>query len=152
MKTAQKIGIALALAAACTVALAQAGIVRGQTARGESFLVGGVGADEVSALQGAHSGYGLSVRTAARGSGAYLADVHLRIADAQGDPVFDRNLSGPWLLIALKPGRYTLQASRGADTQTATVTVAAGATHDQMFYFDVDGVPADPVRFPPATR
>jgi hypothetical protein len=139
MQKAHKIGwaLALALAAVQAVAWAQAGIVRGQTARGESFLVGGIGADEVSALQGAHSGYGLSVRTAARGSGAYLADVHLHIADAGGQAVFDRNLAGPWLLIALRPGRYTLVASHGADMQTATVTVSAGATHDQMFYFDV---------------
>ena len=151
MKIVPKLLMALALVPA--LAWAQAGITRGQTDRGEPFLLGGVGEDQVAALRLAQGGYGLSVRTAARGTGAWLADVHLRIEDAQGQPVFDRDLTGPWLLVGLQPGRYVLRASRGNDVQAANVTVSAGKTHEQMFYFDVpEPRPEDPVRFPPAAR
>lgn len=137
-------------------ALAQSAIDRGETSRGEPWLMGGVGQDEVAALRLARSGYSLSVQTAARRTGAFLADVHLRILDAQGAPVFDQDLSGPWLLVKLQPGPYTLQASRGGQEQEVRVNVPAQGVREQMFYFDATGdAPepvADPVERPPAVR
>lgn len=135
---------------------AQSAIDRGETSRGEPWLMGGVGQDEVAALQLARSGYSLSVQTAARRTGAFLADVHLRIADAQGAPVFDHDLSGPWLLVKLQPGPYTLQASWRGQVQAARVDVPAQGVREQMFYFDATGETpdptADPVERPPAVR
>jgi len=152
MKNARKAGIAWALAGLQALAWAQPSLERGQTLRGEPFLAGGIGQDEIAALRLARGGYDLSVTTAARRSGAYLADVRLRIRDEAGQLVFDRVLGGPWLLVDLKPGRYALEASRAGEVQKATVAVAAGTTREQVFYFDVPEVPPDPVRFPPATR
>jgi hypothetical protein len=152
MKNARKWGFAWALAALQAVAWAQASVEHGQTLRGEPFLAGGIGQEEVAAMRLARPGYGLSVITAARGTGAYVSDVHLRILDGEGQLVFDRVVPGPWLLVALPPGRYALEASRGGEVHKATVTVAAGATREQTFLFEVPEVPPDPVRFPPATQ
>ena len=144
---------AIVLVLAFAQASAHAAIARGETERGEAWLVGGIGEDEVAALRLARSGYTLSVQTAARGSGEWLADVHVRIADAQDRPVFEQDLAGPWLLIALQPGRYTVRATRGSDVQEAVVTVTAGTTHERVFHFEVtEPLPEDPVRFPPAAR
>lgn len=144
------------LAFVAMAALAQPAIDRGQTRRGEPWLMGGVGEDEVAALRLARSGYSLSVQTAARRTGAFLADVHLRIEDAQGQAVFDQDLSGPWLLVKLQPGPYTLQASRHGQVQSVRVAVPAQGVREQMFYFDTTGEApdpmADPTERPPAVR
>ena len=152
MKNARTAAMACALSALQAVAWAQVSVQSGQTPRGEPFLAGGIGQDEMAAMRLARSGYGLSVQTATRGSGAWLADVRLRILDEAGAAVFDGVLPGPWLLVALQPGRYALEASRDGQVQKATVNVTAGVTREQVFYFDAPEVPPDPVRFPPATR
>jgi hypothetical protein len=144
------------LVSVAMAALAQSAIDRGQTSRGEPWLMGGVGQDAVAALRLARGGYSLSVQTAARRTGAFLADVHLRIEDAQGRPVFDQDLSGPWLLVKLQPGPYTLQASRHGQLQAVHVDVPAQGLREQMFYFDTAGEApdpmADPTERPPAVR
>jgi hypothetical protein len=144
------------LVSVAMAALAQSAIDRGQTSRGEPWLMGGVGQDAVAALRLARGGYSLSVQTAARRTGAFLADVHLRIEDAQGQPVFDQDLSGPWLLVKLQPGPYTLQASRAGQVQAVHVDVPAQGLREQMFYFDTTGEApdpmADPTERPPAVR
>jgi hypothetical protein len=144
------------LVSVAMAALAQSAIDRGQTSRGEPWLMGGVGQDAVAALRLARGGYSLSVQTAARRTGAFLADVHLRIEDAQGQSVFDQDLSGPWLLVKLQPGPYTLQASRHGQLQAVHVDVPAQGLREQMFYFDTTGEApdpmADPTERPPAVR
>jgi hypothetical protein len=144
------------IAAAVQAAGAQVPLEHGQAAGGEPYLAGGVGQEEIAAMRLARSGFSLSVRTAARGTGAFLADVRLRISDVQGHVLFDRDLAGPWLLIGLRPGRYTLEASRGSDAQRKTVEVPAAGVRELMFYFDRTGEtpdPAsDPTEHPPASR
>jgi len=126
---------ALALLALAGPGLAAA-MERGQTAAGEPYVSGGVGLDEIEALQREKPRYNLWVRTAARGSGEYLADVQLLIADGQGRAVFNQPLDGPWLLIGLTPGTYTLYASRhGAKAQPQKVTIAPQGRRDVVFYF-----------------
>lgn len=155
MKKIRAVALAL-LVPFAMAAVGQPAIDRGQTSRGEPWLMGGVGQDEVAALRLARSGYSLSVQMAARRTGAFLADVHLRIEDAQGRPVFDQDLSGPWLLVKLSPGPYTLQASRRGQEQAARVDVPAQGLREQMFYFDTTGETpdpmADPTERPPAVR
>lgn len=155
MKKTRATALAL-LVSVAMAAVAQPAIDRGQTSRGEPWLMGGVGQDEVAALRLARSGYSLSVQTAARRTGAFLADVHLRIEDAQGGALFDQDLSGPWLLVKLRPGPYTLQASRRGQVQAVRVDVPAQGLREQMFYFDTTGEApdpmADPTERPPAVR
>jgi len=113
---------------------------RGRTAAGEPYVMGGIGLDEVQELQQEKDRYNLWVRTAARGSGEYLADVQLLIADDQGRAVFNQPLSGPWLLVHLMPGTYTLYASwQGQKAQPRKVTIPPQGRRDTVFYFDHPG-------------
>ena len=155
MKKARSTILAFAAIAMFVTAGAQAPIARGRAPGGEPYLMGGVGQEEVALIQVARPSFSLSVRTATR-SGAFLADVHLRIVDTEGKSVFDQDLAGPWLLIDLRPGRYTLEGSRGGEVQRHAVTVPAGGRRDLMLYFENRGEAADPAAdpllHPPAAR
>lgn len=109
----------------------------GKTAQGWAYVSGGVGSDELHALHARRDQFSLWVVTAARPSGAYLADVRVQVIDAQHAVVFDQRLAGPWLFIELPPGRYEIQATHKSETQTKVTTIHPGDHHQVLFYFDV---------------
>lgn len=47
----------------------------------------------------------------AAGDGGYLSDVATRISDARGSVVLDVKGCGPWLLVELPKGRYSVAAT-----------------------------------------
>jgi hypothetical protein len=112
---------------------------RGATADGWPYLAGGFGLEEREELALARNDYRLRVATAARGSGAYLANVRIRIADVSGRILFDRELPGPVLLIDLAPGRYTVQASFRGETMQTPTQIGVGERREMYFYFQVPG-------------
>jgi hypothetical protein len=122
----------LALLAGTTPAGA---LERGVTADGWPYVAGGFGLDEREELEQVRRDFRLRVMTAARGSGAYVSGVRLRITDASGRSVFDREVDGPWLLIDLPPGRYSLRASLQAETVEQQVALGAAGRRDVYFYF-----------------
>jgi hypothetical protein len=124
---------------AITVLLAAgqaAALERGRTADGASYVAGGVGFAERDELAAVRNDYSLRLVAAARGSGAFLADVKVRIADAHGRIVFDRTVDGPELLIDLPPGRYAVEASAASQTQRLQLNVDK-ARRQVYLYFDV---------------
>jgi hypothetical protein len=94
-----------------------------------SYTSGGVGLDESHALRAAEPSWPLSMRFTGPGSD-FLADVHVKIADAHGGDVL-----GPYMLVKLRPGRYTVQASYKDHTQSKSVTVPAKGTAKTAFYW-----------------
>ena len=110
-----------------------------ETADGIAFIEGGIGEEEVGVLEAERPRYSLRVRTAARHSGAYLADVFLRIRDGVGHVVFERRLQAPWLLIALPPGRYEIEGVHDGDVDLRSVTIGEHAHGEAVLYFPVDG-------------
>lgn len=113
------------------------GTETGTTPQGWSYVSGGVGSDELQALHARREQFSLWVVTAARPSGAYLADVQAMVSDAGHQVVFDHRLAGPWLFINLAPGRYEIEASHKGETQTKTTTIHPGDHHQMLFYFNV---------------
>ena len=75
-----------------------------------SIVSGGVSDGELQSLYAKREQFSLWVITAAKKSGAYLADVRLKVSDSKQRVVFDRKLDGPWLLIDLPLGRYQMEA------------------------------------------
>ncbi|MEA3121790.1 MAG: hypothetical protein QOH33_1348, partial [Paraburkholderia sp.] len=55
----------------------------------------------------------------------YLADVHVRIVDPRGIEVLSADSMGPYMLVKLPPGRYTVHASYADQEQKRTVNVPA---------------------------
>ncbi|HJV63220.1 MAG TPA: hypothetical protein VJ743_19890 [Albitalea sp.] len=118
---------------------ASAGAFReGVTPQGRHFVSGGVADTELAALQARQHEFSLWIVTAARKSGAYLADAHVSIVDARQHVVFDAPLEGPWLMVDLPLGHYTIEARLDGQSQRRSTTIHAGDHHQAIFYFDVD--------------
>jgi hypothetical protein len=106
---------------------------------GVPFVDGGIGLEDVRLMDAQRSVYALALRTAALRSGAYLADVHLRITDLAGVVVFERQMQGPWLLIDLPPGRYEIVGVHEGVVERQTVFIPAHGHRDAVMYFPVPG-------------
>lgn len=124
-----------------TFALLSAGVanavIDGNTAQGEPYVSGGIALDERDALDARRADFSLWIATAAKKTGSYLADVRVKIADAAGKIVLDTKLDGPWLLVNLKPGRYTVDASFGKQALRKTTTIPKSGRREMLFYFDL---------------
>jgi hypothetical protein len=129
----------LVAAASILVAPHAIAMTRGQSAQGSAFLEGGVGATETESMESERANYSLWIMTAARTSGAHLADAEVTIINDKGERVFERRLDGPWLMIDLPLGRYEVRARTGEQTQSRITTIHPGDHHQVVFYFDVEG-------------
>lgn len=96
---------------------------------GVKFVTGGVGAGEQAALKEHYSDFGLMLVNAAKKSGAYVADVDVKVRDAKGNEIIDTTTNGPWLLADLPAGRYTVEATYNGDTQTRHVSIGKEGQH-----------------------
>ena len=136
----------LCAAMALAVAFGPAGaMVRGTMDSGRPFVSGGIGSDEVAALKLERNQYGLAILTAAKGTGAFLADIHIRITDAHASLLLETVMDGPWLLVDLPAGRYTIEATLDTRVQKSTLTLLGGTHQQATFYFDThdEVTPAD---------
>ena len=114
------------------------GTTSGTAAPEARFVSGGVSLEERDALQARREAFNLWVITAARKSGAYMAQVRVKVSDAQQRVVYDGELEGPWLFIDLPLGRYLIEARLGDQIQHRSTTIHPGDHHQAVFYFDVD--------------
>lgn len=83
-------------------------LVKPQTQGDVTFVSGGVGGDERSAMQAIRADYNLSLLFSVQGSGEYLSDVKVSITDSKGNTFLETVADGPMLLASLKPGHYTV--------------------------------------------
>jgi hypothetical protein len=100
-----------------------------------SFVSGGVGLDESKALQQAQSQWPLSLRFTGPGSD-FLADVRVRVVDAHNGEVLSTTSRGPYMLVKLRPGRYTVHAQYKDRDQSKPVTIPAKGTAKAAFYWN----------------
>jgi hypothetical protein len=100
-----------------------------------SFVSGGVGQDESTALKNARSQWPLSLVFAGPGSD-YLAGVHVDIVGVDNAQVLSATSRGPYMLVRLRPGRYVVQASYKNDDQSKAVTIPATGTTRTAFYWN----------------
>lgn len=102
-----------------------------------SFVSGGVGLDESRALRRAESQWPLSLRFTGPNS-EYLADVHVRLVDAHNSEVLNTTSRGPYMLVRLRPGRYTVHAQYKDREQTRAVTIPAKGTVKSAFVWNMN--------------
>lgn len=122
------------VALACTSASA---LTRTSFGEGRAAVSGGVGDLEQSRLKDERNQYSLWAITAARGSGAYLSDVRMQITDRTGRTVYTGTLDGPWLMVDLPRGSYTVEARFQNQAQRKTTTIDSDRDRHQMvFHFD----------------
>jgi hypothetical protein len=133
--------IALIAAALCTTSA---------FAAGESpikFISGGASVEDFTALNQQAGDYSLKLLFAAKGSGAYLADVEVSVlALPAREVVLETRTEGPMLLAALPAGRYQVTAKYSdvmpgaAATVTRTLVVPRTGLVSQMMYFSTTDV------------
>jgi hypothetical protein len=123
--------VLLALAVAGSANATQSGM----TPSGRSYLSGGVSDEERESLQAQQARYNLWIVTALRQSGEYLSAVRLKITDPNLNVVFDAALDGPWLLIDLPLGKYSIEAQLDGQSQQRQTTIHPGDHHQAIFYF-----------------
>lgn len=93
-----------------------------QSYGGVSVINGGVDLDQAEAIKRIQSRYPLRVEISGRGGDYYVAD---RLKLLQGsDVVAEIPDAGPWLLMDVPPGRYTLVGDFGNTEVRRDVTVS----------------------------
>lgn len=60
-------------------------------------------------------------------AGNYLSNIAVRITDDNSREVVNTTTAGPWLILDLPAGRYSVQATRGnGDVQGVQIEIVAG--------------------------
>lgn len=91
-----------------------------------TYLCGGIGDEEAAYMKSEAPSYDLMLTFAAR-DGAYLADVHVDIADAAGRTVLQARCDSPLMLVDLpRAGSYRIRADAGGHVIRRSVKVNAG--------------------------
>jgi hypothetical protein len=101
-----------------------------------SYLSGGIGIDESTAMKNAASKYSLELVFSAKAgaTAAYLANVHVKVSDRAGKSVIDTVSQGPYLLANLPDGNYQVEASNKGVAKTERVTLKKGS-HQRLVFF-----------------
>ena len=92
---------------------------------GIRYVTGGFGQTESNALRDAIPQYRLSM-VFSQASGAYVANIPVRIRGNGNAPSLEVTAEGPYLLIDLPAGRYRIQATHDGRELTRDVTVSSG--------------------------
>jgi len=87
-----------------------------------SYVSGGIGSGESAAMKAAQRHWPLAMLFIGPSS-EYLADVPVSIVNAQGNEVLKTEARGPYMLVKLPPGQYTVKASYNGHPQTKTIKI-----------------------------
>lgn len=112
--------LALGLAGA---AFAQSGLPPIRTFGGVSYVTGGIGLDESTAIKAAEKDFALSLLFAQNKRGEYLSDVKVSIKDKAGKTVLEAVSDGPMLLARLPAGVYKVSAAHEGTVMVKTMRI-----------------------------
>jgi hypothetical protein len=107
----------------CFPAFAEQSLIKPQSQGEVTFVSGGVGVDEQNAMQTMRADFNLHLLFSVKGTGEYVSDVTVRIADSSGNVLLESVSDGPMLFAKLKPGRYIVTVDRDGQAIRKTVKV-----------------------------
>jgi hypothetical protein len=116
-------------------AVAEQSVLKPQTQGDVTFVSGGIGTDEQNEMQAVRADYNLNLLFSVRGTGEYVSDVKVMIADSSGNTVLDSVSDGPMLFALLKPGRYSISVDRDGHVLHKKVTVGSKKRASLSFYW-----------------
>jgi hypothetical protein len=116
------------LALGATFASAQSNLPPVQNSASNTFLTGGIGLDESTAIKGAMNDWPLSLQFAEMGGqrAQYVADVQVLVTDSKGHIAIQSRSDGPFMLANVPPGIYKIAATLAGKTLHQTVEVKSG--------------------------
>jgi hypothetical protein len=102
---------------------------------GIRYMSGGTGSDEAQRLREIAKDWSLTLEfgVQARPRDEYLADVKVSIADSSGATVLDATSDGPFMLVALPAGRYSISADSDGVVKKRSITVDSRHPARQFF-------------------
>lgn len=125
-------------------ALAQ--LPQAETAQGIKYVTGGFGSEEAAAFKAGKAQYPVSLTFAATdedGTTPYVADVSVEFADEKGNTVLTLPSVGPYLLVDLPAGNYTVRASYEGKSQSQEIKVGAPGSVDARIAWKRSGTGPD---------
>ncbi|WP_077044200.1 carboxypeptidase-like regulatory domain-containing protein [Pseudomonas sp. KK4] len=111
--------------------------IQRQEQNGIAYLSGGVGEDEVKAIQQA-KGYNLHMTFSIGVENKYVPDVDVTIKSVQGQTVLTLTQAGPLVYVQLPPGKYTVVATRDGEERRDSADVDANASRNLVFHWKAD--------------
>ena len=123
MQITRKIFAAALALGSAGAAFAQDGLPPMQTFGSVSYITGGIGLDESTAIKAAEKDFTLSLLFAQTKRGEYLSDVKVSIKDKAGKTVLETVSGGPMLLAKLPAGFYKVSADHEGTVLVKTVRV-----------------------------
>ncbi|HZQ62144.1 MAG TPA: carboxypeptidase regulatory-like domain-containing protein [Casimicrobiaceae bacterium] len=128
---------ALAYAAHAT---AQGDALQPRTQNNVTYVTGGVGEEQQQRMQAlAQQGYTLQLVFAEKGTGAYVADVRVDVADSSGRTVLDAIADGPAFFARLPEGDYRVTMEYRGMRQTRTVHASPHAGQTVIYWSNEGG-------------
>ncbi|ARP87009.1 carboxypeptidase-like regulatory domain-containing protein [Bordetella genomosp. 9] len=106
-----------------------------QTQGNVQYVTGGVGLDESTAMKAAEKDYPLTLVFAQKqgDQNVYTADVPVTITDNKGATVLQATTNGPYMLVKLPPGQYTIRSTYNGTEKVQRATVAPGSHARSVF-------------------
>ena len=111
---------------------------RSEHTRGSiAYISGGVGSEEANEMKAAAADYPLTLELAVAGPerDPYIADARVEIRDLRGNAVLNTTTEGPFLLVRLPSGTYTLDVEWNGAQKRKTVQIATNKRQHVMFEF-----------------
>ncbi len=94
-----------------------------------------MGEGERAELNALSSRFNLRLLFAMQGSGSYVADVRVNVLDGRGELALTAQSKGPWFLIDLPPGTYTVEAETMGQAQRQTARLDGARQTRLNFYW-----------------
>jgi hypothetical protein len=94
-----------------------------------SYITGGVGEGETQAILAEAKQWLLLLEMSQieNGRGVWISGAMINILNDKNQIIFNAQADGPYMLVNLGPGSYSVQASFNGIQQTRAVTITAGA-------------------------
>jgi hypothetical protein len=125
---------ATAVLAAAALQVNAATLPQARTENGVTYINGGVGRDEATAMKAQAKHYPLSLMFSAGKQNEFLADVKVTIKDQAGKEILE-TAAGPILLVNVPAGTYAVAADANGTTLHRTVRVGAKGDKQIVFHW-----------------
>ena len=125
MKTLLKF---IAFTACLLTIVVWAQVPEAQRSQGVSYITGGVGEEESTAILAEAKQWPLLLELSQleNGRGVWIFGSQIKITNTKGAMIFDAKADGPYMLVNLDAGDYVIQASYQGVEQKRAISIKAG--------------------------
>ena len=106
-----------------------------KTVQGTTYLNGGVGKEEQSAMERRAKEYPLRIMFSELKNDEFVVDVPVTIYDAHGKTVFELPKAGPMLYVKLPEGKYRVRARYEGRIESRAVDLAGTGGKNLFFHW-----------------